>query len=383
MGIQNAGRDIGLQIAYDEEYLTDGLAITIYPPPAPQVVYFQDFAFNVGDWEGGWNFSNEFPYSPPFCLTDTPSGNYPFNANIEHYMIEDIDLNDYLGARLSMYLYHELEEDADFVYIYASNDGGNSWTVLDSITGDSLAWYQYTTNIDEFACGNLRLRFVLTSDWNNNFDGCYIDDLEVFGTMTDLVSPEVEFTGDLFARENTHYVGTALITDCSEIDTAASYVTFKINESGDWIEIPMAYDSGDEYSFTIDESNYVADDQIYLTITGVDMAGNETTSEEINFGVETSVYEDGEIPSVFSLSQNFPNPFNAQTSINYSIAERSDVTLEVYNILGQNTATLVNENQNAGTYTVNWDASNISSGIYFYKLTAGEREFTKRMSLLK
>jgi hypothetical protein len=89
------------------------------------------------------------------------------------------------------------------------------------------------------------------------------------------------------------------------------------------------------------------------------------------------------LPSNFSLSQNYPNPFNPTTMIQYSIPKSSIVTLKVYNMLGQEIATLVNKQQTAGNYNVNFDASRLASGIYMYKIQAGSFTSTKKMMLIK
>ncbi|MBI1932092.1 MAG: T9SS type A sorting domain-containing protein [Ignavibacteriales bacterium] len=89
------------------------------------------------------------------------------------------------------------------------------------------------------------------------------------------------------------------------------------------------------------------------------------------------------IPNYYALNQNFPNPFNPETKISYSIAENSNVTLKVYNILGSEIATLVNKKQNSGNYEVSFNAVNISSGIYFYTLQSGNYTQTKKMVLVK
>jgi len=97
----------------------------------------------------------------------------------------------------------------------------------------------------------------------------------------------------------------------------------------------------------------------------------------------TGVKELAEIPKGFELRQNYPNPFNPTTSIIYSIPKESFVTLKVYNVLGMEVATLVNEKQQARTYKATLDASNLPTGIYFYKLTAGDFVNTKKMMLIK
>jgi hypothetical protein len=94
-----------------------------------------------------------------------------------------------------------------------------------------------------------------------------------------------------------------------------------------------------------------------------------------------------ETPSYFSLSQNYPNPFNPSTNINFSIPNvettRWVVSLKVYDISGKEVATLVNQQLNPGTYSVDWSASNHPSGVYFYRLSAGEFTQTNKMILVK
>jgi len=91
----------------------------------------------------------------------------------------------------------------------------------------------------------------------------------------------------------------------------------------------------------------------------------------------------GTVPSAYALEQNFPNPFNPGTRINFSIPTEGFVTLDVYNSIGQKVASLINETKTAGTYQVNFDASDLTSGIYFYKISSGNFTETKKMILLK
>jgi len=102
-----------------------------------------------------------------------------------------------------------------------------------------------------------------------------------------------------------------------------------------------------------------------------------------DFGITSIRRNDGRIAKQFSLSQNYPNPFNPSTSIQYSVISAKNVVLKVFDILGREVATLVNEPKSPGTYEVQFDAKNLSSGIYLYQLRAGEKVETKRMILQK
>jgi hypothetical protein len=89
------------------------------------------------------------------------------------------------------------------------------------------------------------------------------------------------------------------------------------------------------------------------------------------------------VPREMQLAQNYPNPFNPSTTLQFSLAKSGHVSLEVFNILGQHVATLVSEVLSTGTYRVNFDASALSSGVYLYRLTAGDFVQTKKMVLMK
>jgi len=97
----------------------------------------------------------------------------------------------------------------------------------------------------------------------------------------------------------------------------------------------------------------------------------------------TDVTGQNEIPVRYELKNNYPNPFNPLTNIEFHIADFGLVTLKIFDVLGNEIATLVNEEKNAGEYKVKFDAANLSSGIYFYVLKAGEKSFSKKMCLIK
>jgi len=110
----------------------------------------------------------------------------------------------------------------------------------------------------------------------------------------------------------------------------------------------------------------------------------ENGLSNVNFIMEKlSPIKNNISPVTYKLSQNFPNPFNPSTTIRYTIPVSGLVTINVYNSVGQEVASLVNEVQNAGTYEMSFGASALSSGVYYYKLTSGTFTATKKMTLIK
>jgi hypothetical protein len=90
-----------------------------------------------------------------------------------------------------------------------------------------------------------------------------------------------------------------------------------------------------------------------------------------------------ETPTAFSLGQNYPNPFNPVTNIQFTIVHRQLTIVKVFDVLGREVATLVNEVKEPGTYTVQFDGSNLASGLYFYRLNAGSSLATHTMILMR
>ena len=159
-----------------------------------------------------------------------------------------------------------------------------------------------------------------------------------------------------------------------EIERASSATT-PVQE--EWESIGYVQGSGTTtdlryYSFTDED---VSAGTYKYRLKQIDYNGAFEYSDIIEIEVGT--------PSQYSLEQNYPNPFNPATTISYSIKEKGLVTLKVYDILGNEVATLVNEEQSAGIYKFKFDAKSFASGIYFYTLKTGEFVSTKKMILLK
>lgn len=132
---------------------------------------------------------------------------------------------------------------------------------------------------------------------------------------------------------------------------------------------------------TTEAQNYLFRDKDLLSgnytyrLKQTDFDGSFAYSDEVEIEISQ--------PNVFYLGQNYPNPFNPSTNIKYSIPADGNVTLKIYDILGEEVSTLVNEFQQAGTFDVVFDGSNLSSGVYYYQLTSGELTSTKKMMLTK
>ena len=133
-------------------------------------------------------------------------------------------------------------------------------------------------------------------------------------------------------------------------------------------------------------------DTLYSVGNSVNLDGIPSDLDQWNFGENLVVHvidqpvnikKEKEIPETFTLYQNYPNPFNPTTNFKFRIADFGFVSLKVYDLLGNEVATLVNEEKPAGEYEVEFDATGLASGIYFYRLSIGSINETKKMVLMQ
>ncbi|HGY57292.1 MAG TPA: T9SS type A sorting domain-containing protein [Caldithrix abyssi] len=178
----------------------------------------------------------------------------------------------------------------------------------------------------------------------------------------------------------------------SEADLSGYKIERKINSSGSWITIHTASPGETEYlDLDITRERGMNDSKAYYRMRAydtVDLYSAYTPTQSYSFSGDASFkppahYTKKDIPDEFALLQNYPNPFNPQTRIAVDLPKASHVVLKVYSISGEDIATLVNGQLEAGKYNFTFNAGHLPSGIYLYRLKAGNYEAVKRMLLVK
>lgn len=214
---------------------------------------------------------------------------------------------------------------------------------------------------------------MLRSDGSVNNDGWYVDDIKLSVYSSTIPVELVSFTASTNKNNVTLYWKTATELNNKGFEIERSLKSSHQNLN--WQRIGFVDGNGTtteqkEYSFTdekIEEGSYL------YRLKQIDLDGSFIYSQEIEADVLS--------PNIFELSQNFPNPFNPVTTIKYQLADDGFVSLKVFDVLGSEIKTLVNEFKNAGYYEIEFNASNIPSGVYFYKIQSGNFNAVKKMIL--
>lgn len=151
------------------------------------------------------------------------------------------------------------------------------------------------------------------------------------------------------------------------------------------VDISNAATSYTQFSFDVWLSDTPDSLLLQIELIGEDAnnIGSYALIDQLSLGGTSDVEQINQNPSDYSLKQNYPNPFNPSTNIEYSIPEASFVQLKVYDVLGNEVATLVNEEQNAGVYRADFSGTDLTSGTYFYRLSTDSFSESKKMLLLK
>ncbi|SMO49891.1 T9SS type A sorting domain-containing protein [Gracilimonas mengyeensis] len=307
--------------------------------------------------------------------------------------------------------------DGDYSVMFTvGSDAANGAFVNDNseaAPGDTVRFHVYVPASSLSAINGIQ-PFVQNNGWgwNSNWYGSGNIAADTWVTMDIVVPPSetierigLQVDGSGASATPTVYVdmieiipGNAAPTFTSVLEESAT-----INEEEEFEFTYEAEDAdGEELTFSLVEgpegasitgggvftwtpSETAGDDGDSYTITVEVTDGNSTVSTTVAVMVNNTVSLpiDGTTPKSFALQQNYPNPFNPTTNITYAVPEASTVRLDVFNALGQKVSTLVNEQKGAGNYTVTFDATNLTSGVYFFKIQAGSFTDTKKMLLLK
>ncbi len=161
------------------------------------------------------------------------------------------------------------------------------------------------------------------------------------------------------------------------------YEVCRGDSAGNWNTLDFVPGAGNSYSpksYLFIDKNPRNRYNLY-TLRQIETDGSIAYSDTVEVSIITGI--EGDLLNSFELFQNYPNPFNPTTEIGYSLPKASNVTLKIYNTIGQKVAVLVNKRQEAGMYNVSFNAASLSSGIYFYSIRTDENISVKKMMLLR
>jgi photosystem II stability/assembly factor-like uncharacterized protein len=305
--------------------------------------------YYLSDLDSSW-IPSGLPNTSVLCLEGRPDGNiFAGTGNSGLYRSTDNGASwTYVGL-MNTSIRSLLTVDLQTIYagtenegIYKSVDGGISWSFsgLPNTTVTSLS-----TNYAHILAG------TNSGIYNSSDNG-------ISWAYTGL---------------NHHIIQDVIITSNNSFSAATSDsgIYFSSNSGQSWTQLNNGLNHLNVTSLLIDNDGYFYAGTdlggVYKSIGSVLAVENENTLH----------------PIAFQLIQNYPNPFNPSTTIQYSIKERTSVELVLYDILGREVEVLVNEDQDAGQYKINLNAGGLASGIYFYKIQAGEYTEVKKMMLLK
>lgn len=257
-------------------------------------------------------------------------------------------LNDYLNAfylKSAGWSYKMGGAFPGFYDFYKEGNNGTSFGYLDSQNGST-----FQSTLQQAMTGGSDMIQLIT--WNDYGEGTNIE-------------PTVEY--------GYSYLEAVQNFKISSVDPAFGFIKADLQLPLRIYQLRKSHSNDPAY-------NKILDRTFDLIIGGE--AGKAKVVVDSLLGI-TSVTDRTDIPNNFYLSQNYPNPFNPATLISYKMPSSSNVSLKVFDLLGREVATLVNEPKSAGNYEIKFDGSNLSSGVYLYQLKAGSYIETKKLILMK
>ncbi|MCZ2269979.1 MAG: T9SS type A sorting domain-containing protein [Ignavibacteriales bacterium] len=307
------------------------------------------------------------------------------------------------GIRINYFVFSD-NNFRDFTSNEINDYSTGEWTfIAASKTNDQIKFYQnglevgsaainYPSNSNSYM--SIGCRQYGSNNLNEFLNG-KIDEVKIFNTgLTDqqiwnmykstTTAPNLIFPGDDSTLVNP---SPAIVLDWDSTITANEYRLLIANDS---LFNIIVYDTILTISsFTFDDWSAINFENINWKVRTINDGGTGPWSETNRFNIVlTDVKDETQLPTEFALLQNYPNPFNPSTNIQYAIANRQFVQLKVYDVLGNEIATLVNEEKSSGTYEIEFSVGAsqrlaLTSGVYFYQLKAGNFLETKKMVFLK
>ncbi len=272
--------------------------------------------------------------------------------------------------------------------ILRTTDGGTSWTSKSIGTGD---WFYSVSFIDAskgWVVGSIGTILHTTdggASWTSQSSGTWPDLYSVSFTDGN-TGTAVGYDGTILRTTNGGALWTMQISGTTTRLFGVSFIDANTGTAvGDGGTILRTTNGGAQWTSQMSGTTQHIWSVSFTDANTGTAVGWYGTILRTNTGGVTAVeeYESAAIPAGFSLMQNYPNPFNPSTTIRYELPRESYVTLKVYNVLGQEVATLVNEKREAGRYEVEFDGAMQPSGLYFYRLQVGTYIETKKFLLLK
>ena len=305
--------------------------------------------------------------------------NFSSNPQVNtHYVFHNLNGGHYSAATITKPAVDRLWLNIDLLFDH-SNDG--------SIVSGSSGWTDVVTLFFDI----INTNDTLTLDWltANSYWGIYdannttlwspgtFEKLEY--AVNDVTAPEI-ISASLLDSEKLEI----LFSESVDTSSALNISNYSITNG---ISVLSGVVSTNRNKVTLTTTSHTTGKEYTITVSNVkDLAGNLISSQNnlINYSDSSENNEDDDvIPLEFSLLQNYPNPFNPTTKIIWQSPVAAHHSLKVYDILGNEVATLVDEFKPAGIYEVNFEALNLASGIYIYRLTSDNFSETKKMMLLR